>query len=213
MTTGNDERDTMIRRAIGECLMLRQSPSLGLVIDKLPRDFDLLESELTDALADMRTAGGGELPEFESPTESFHNNPVSPEPADTTPRADHPHSAPDKITREQSQARVDAAHVRHGEAVVAVRIAQQKVHNAQGVLAHAIEAWQRGTDPRTQAEREQANIRDHLRSEQEKRAARGKPASTATIFVQRQMRNGPNRGAFSMQQAARLGFRDPRSKQ
>lgn len=187
MTTGNPERDKVLQRAIGECLMLHEVPVIGLVIEKLPADFDLLPEELADALAEMERVPAEPTP------------PDMPQPEPTPAEA--------QITREQAQHAMDAAHVRLDNARIAVRVAQENVRETKGALAKAITAWQTQADPLSPAERREREVRSHLASEQAKRAARRAPSSQATTFVQRQMKNGPQRGAFSMQQAARVGFR------
>ena len=187
MTTGNDERDKMLRRAIGECIALREEPVIGLVIEKLPADFDLLPEELADALAEMKLAPES-LKKIEAPR-APEPEPPHIDTADSTPEA--------KISREQAQHLMEVAHVRLDNARIAVKIAQQDLGNTKGKLATAIIAWQQQADPLTPAERREREMRNHLASEQAKRAARGKPYPQAQAFVQKRMTNsGNHRGAF-----------------
>ena len=93
MSTGNIERDKMLRRAIGECVALREAPVIGLVIDKLPADFDLLAEELADALTEMKLAPES-LKKIEAPR--------APEPP--PPHIETAHLTPEaNIGREQAQ--------------------------------------------------------------------------------------------------------------
>jgi hypothetical protein len=115
-----------------------------------------------------------------------------------------------KLTREQAQSAMDAAGVRLDNSRIAVKLAQENCRTTRAVLARSITAWQEGGSPMSNAERQEREKRNHLASEQAARARRGEPSSKAAHFVQRQMRNGPNRGAFSPQQAARLGFKMPK---
>jgi len=175
MTTGNDERDRMLHRAIGECVALHEEPVIGLVLEKLPVDFDLLPEELADALAEMKLA----------------------QPTPTPTPAPAPAPAEAHISREQAQRLIEAAHVRLDNARIAVRAAQDEMRNTQGKLADAIRSWQEQADPLTPAQRREREMRNHLASEQAKRAARGKPYPQANLFVQKRMQNsGNHRGAF-----------------
>ncbi len=183
MTTGNDERDKMLRRAIGECVALREAPVIGLVLDKLPADFDLLPEELDEALREMKLAAPAEPPQ------------TAPEPTPVPEPTPAPAEA--NISREQAQRLVEAAHVRLDTGRVAVRVAQEKLRETKGKLALAITAWQQQADPLSPAERQQRETRNFLASEQAKRAARGKPYPQAQAFVQKRMQNsGNHRGAF-----------------
>jgi len=181
MTTGNDERDAYIRRAIGECRMLREEPVIGLVLDKLPADFDLLPEELADALAEMKLA----QPEPQQ---------AAPEPTPAPKATQEPEV---RIGREQARRLVEAAHVRLDNARIAVRAATEALRDTKRKLADAITAWQQQADPLTPAQRQQRETRNFLASEQAKRAARGKPYPQANAFVQKRMQNSGNRrGAF-----------------
>ena len=51
-STGVQERDKRLRRAIGEVLALHEQPSLDVVASHLPKDFELEEFELSSMLAD-----------------------------------------------------------------------------------------------------------------------------------------------------------------
>jgi hypothetical protein len=189
MTTGNDERDNMLKRAIGECQMLREEPVIGLVIEKLPADFDLLPEELADALAEMKLA--------------------QPEPQQVATPEPTPASAPTQepevsIGREQSQRLVESAHTRLNTARINVRVATEALRETKGKLATAITGWQTSADPLTPAQRREREMRNHLAGEQAKRAARRAPSPQATAFVQKRMQNSGNRrGAFPRQYLGR----------
>ncbi len=174
-------------RAIGECVALREAPVIGLVLDKLPADFDLLPEELADALAEMKLAPES-LKKIEAPRAPEPEQPHI-DTADSTPEAN--------IGREQAQRLVEAAHVRLDTGRIAVRVAQEELRETKGKLALAITAWQQQADPLTPAQRQQRETRNFLASEQAKRAARGAPSPQAAAFVQKRMKNsGNHRGAF-----------------
>ena len=190
MTTGNEERDRMLRRAIGECVALREAPVIGLVLEKLPADFDLLPEELADALTEMKLV---------------HPEPQQVAAPEPEPPAPEPAPEPEdvEVSREQAQRLVEAAHTRLDTARIGVRVAQEALRKTQGKLADCITAWQAQVDPLSPAERREREMRNHLASEQAKRAARGAPHSRATAFVQKRMVNGPHRGAYPKQYQGR----------
>lgn len=214
MTTGNPERDAFIVRAIKQCSTFHEQPTLVNVADKLRRDFDLLESELADALAEL--AEPTEAKPFILNDGTPARLPPTNEPAEPETAASEADEVPEaELTHRQAQAAVEAAHTQLGNARVAVKIAQQKHADAKGALAAAILAWQTGGDFGTPEERRMRMVRDHLASEQAKRAtkvaAQGQRVGnsvvdvsakysrdpTANGFARAQMRNGgSHRGAY-----------------
>jgi len=198
MSSGNLERDAMLKRAIGECAALGDALVIGNVSDKLPGDFFGMmdpeaDAELAAALHEMGLA----------PADPLALPTPQPEPVVTEVEPEA------RISREQAQHAVDASRTRLDNARIAVKVAQENCHVARDKLAKATIAWQEQGEPLSNAERQQREVRNHLASEAANRAARGAPHSGAARFVQKHMRNGPNRGAFSMQQAARFGFKVP----
>lgn len=184
MTTGNDERDAMLRRAIGECIACQEPPVIGHVSEKLPADFDLEDDELANALREMKL-----VPKARQKT-------ASPKPAP----APQPEPQEAELTRQQAQHAMDLAHVRLDNARVAVNVAKQRLGVTKKALADAITAWQQQVDPLTMAERREREMRNHLKAQQEQRAKRGGVHPNATAFVQKRMQNsGNHRGAFPRQ--------------
>lgn len=207
----------MLRRAIGECRMVHEPPSFGLVADKLPPDFELGDDELAAMLREMKltpvlatpeperpvSADTARPPEREHPRDSG-DVPSAEPPRDTGDVRPEPQEAEAQITREQSQHLLDVAHVRHDNTVIAVKLAQQRLSVTKRELADAITSWQVQVDPITPEQRRQREMRRHLASEQAKREARGAPHPNAQAFVQKRMTNsGNHRGAFPRQYQGR----------
>ena len=170
MTTGNATRDEMILRAIKETVVCHENPQqIGFVADKLPSDFDLSDSELDDALRELKLKDPESLAVPELPAAQ-----VGDAPADDTEGVtitSSPQAVPDdapeaKLSAEQAQAAVENAHRRLGEARAAVIIARNKLADTKGALALCITAWQTHSDPMTPEQRRQAEVRNHLASEQ-----------------------------------------------
>lgn len=202
-TTGNAERDRRIFEALRFCREANKPLNLENVRDALPSDFDLLPGELVQA---RRALSPKWLEKIEPP----HANGAEPphvDAADAAPRLE--------ITREQSQAAVESAHNRLGEARVLVKVAQQRHADTKATLARAITTWQNESDPLTPAERQQREIRNHIASENARRAARHAPAINRRIgnstvdrtaaygrdpsaegFARSQMQTGYRRGAY-----------------
>jgi hypothetical protein len=158
MSTGNLTRDEFIVRAIKECIACHEPPEqIGFVTDKLPRDFDLTDDELADALREIKLGG-----------ESLES--VGDAPADDTEglKPSSPQAVPDApvIPHAQARAAVEKAHKRLGEARAAVITARNKLADTKGALALAITGWQTHSDPLTPEQRRQQEVRNHLASEQ-----------------------------------------------
>jgi hypothetical protein len=224
MGTGNLERDARLTRAIKECGACNEQSTLDNVRDKLPKDFDLLEEELADALAEIAEPTDlRALPPVHAPAPMIAENPDGHSlrntwaPGSVTEKVSESEPAtPDaKLTQGQARAAVEAAHKRLGMARVAVTVARQKLSDTKGKLAAAILAWQQGSDEGTPEQRRMQLVRDHLASEQAKRAghvatAQPQPGNsvvdrsaaysrdnTPSGFVRNQFRNGgSHRGAF-----------------
>jgi hypothetical protein len=221
----NPERALMIKRAIVQTLAHDKlapgvtnfgpgNAPIGLVAQQLPADFDLLDEELGEALAELTRDGGGELPEIEPLSKSLKNFASPRANGGARPSLDTANATPGrKITREQSQQRVEAAHAALGDARVRVQICKQKLADSKAALAKAILVWQREADPMTPEQRRQREARNFLAATAaEREGRRSMTAHTAKQFVQKRMLNGPQRGAYSMAQAARVGFKMPGSK-
>jgi hypothetical protein len=164
MTTGNPERDKRLVRAIRECIACNEDPKqIGLVAEHLPKDFDLSDDELAEALHELKRTPAATLtpavaaePDA-APADSDHGQATSPQ--DSTPVKEA------KLTLPQARAAVERAHKRLGEARVAVQIARQKLVDTKGKLALAITAWQSNSEPGTPEERRMREVRAHLASE------------------------------------------------
>jgi|SRR5579862_73276 len=208
MSSGNPERDKILHRAINECIAVGEAPVYGNVRDKLTPypGFDLTDDDLIDALRDMKLD-----PAHQGPT------PVAREPVsrdtEAEPTANGSDSEPEaKITFEQAQHSLQLAQARLERGRVALTVANEAGKKTRATLAASIEAWQRQVDPLTPAERQQREIRSHLVGEAARRAANPRRGITrGAAFAAKRMVNGSSRGAFSLQQAARLGFKMPGS--
>jgi predicted DNA binding CopG/RHH family protein len=216
-STGNAERDSHIKRGIVECLACHEAATFGNVHEKLSHlpDFDLGEDELIGMVEAMKAAGGGELPEIDQSPNSLKK--IEPPRANATeqPSLDTAKTTPrPKITREQSQKRVEAAHAKLGEARVNVRIAQETLARTKTKLAECIMSWQAAADPVSPELRRQREARAMIETSNQTRAQRhNRTAITAKQYVwNRQVNGGNSRGAYSRQQAARVGFRVPGSE-
>ena len=245
-TTGVPERDKRLRRAIGEVIAFNEPMSFEQVTQHLPKDFELEPEEYSGMLADM--AHGEEPPpqvERVAPrtlmiAETPEGNPLPPE---TQENFESPREAeaaePDEVTadatpqpeirltaQEANRAVLDAQN-RLGQARINIDIARDKTAKARAKLANAITVWQTGLPPYTQEQL----VRDHLRSEQEKRRQRieggippeykpvGKSAldraaaysrdHTPEGAVRSRMQIGARRGAFPKSMQGQLNH-DPR---
>jgi len=186
----NPERGAMILRAIGECVALNEPPTIGNVSDKLEKfpEFDLLDSELEEALREMKAT-----PE---PTPA-----PAPEPT-PAPAADDGDMI--EISREQMHKLCEKAQARLDAARIVVKVLQGNVVETKRKLADAITAWQQQADPLTPAQRREREMRNHLASEQDKRAKRGGVQPNAAAYVAKRMTNsGNHRGAFPRQYMGR----------
>jgi len=241
-TTGVEERDKRIKRAIGEVKAFSEPMSLDSVRQHLPPDFDLDAEEFGGFALDMRLI---EIEHFEPPT--THAKPMidqtpAGDPLPETleqiepPRAAQPEprqedtadedSGPILTARECNAAILDAQN-RLGEARVQLAHRRNATAAAKAVLAAAIMQWQTGQKAYSQ----QDLIRDHLRSEQEKRRRLieggvppqvkivGKSAIDRARAYSRdnspegaarsRMLNGMSRGAFSKSDQHKINY-DPR---
>ena len=127
-----------------------------------------------------------------------------------------------KIAEHQARLALDVANARLSKARDNMAIARGLLRERRNALAAAIMRWQilgntldNKNDAVSRSNRQQTEIRNHLAStaaERERRAKLKIKNNTAKTFVQRQMTNGPSRGAFDRSAAARVGYfnRDPR---
>lgn len=118
-----------------------------------------------------------------------------------------------KISHAAAVANVKAWQNKIAEDRIKVRSAQERVKAARVELHNAVVAFQAG-DGLTTEQRRIAQARAFAATATAERAERAKlygtgTSATARAFVQKQMRNGPNRGAFSNAQRARFGMKLP----
>ncbi len=193
-TTGNAERDKRLRRAIGELIACHEEVTFEAVAAHLPKDFELEEIEFSSMLADM--AQGEDEPTEPPPPppqvervapralmidKSPHGAPLPPETQenfespreaeDEPPQIDTAEATPQpeiRLTAQEANRAVLDAQNRLGESRIQINLARDKTKRARAKLAAAITAWQEGAPPYTQEQL----VRDHLRSEQEKRRQR-----------------------------------------
>jgi hypothetical protein len=247
-STGNSERDTRLRRAIGEAIACNEPMTLEQVAAHLPKDFDLEADELSgmlDAMAHDNDAPDEPPPQVErvapllidaTPDGHPFAQPKSLEKIEPPREAEaaEPHNdaadeAPQpeiRLTAQEANNAVLAAQNRLGEARININLARENTKRARGKLAAAITAWQNGATPYTQEQL----VRDHLRSEQEKRRQRieqgvppqvkrvGKSAldisaaysrdNTPEGAVRSRMQIGARRGAFPKSMQGQKNF-DP----
>jgi len=225
-TTGSDERDRMLRRAIGEVLALHEPPNFGVVVDHLPADFDLDLDELNGMLADMR---GDAPPETLEKIGSPHANGAAPpslDTADATPEGEielHVPPTQENVQRVLHDINEHEARRALDEANAALSAANEKkvaaeinLRNAKADFGSTLRQWQlfaeSASDGLSLEQRRQIEARNYLQATAEERARRRGPHGAATRFVQRHMTHGPSRGAYDRTAAARTGYRnfDPR---
>lgn len=225
-TTGSEERDRWLKRALGEVLACHEQPTLEAVAAALPSDFQLDEEELSGMLGNMQpqtaepfpaappgkpvietTPAGDPLPtEAVAPQGTYLIEASSPAEAETI--------LP-KVREAEARRQLDEANAKLGAARESLVNAQVDRRHRREALAGAIHQWQllaeNTTDGMSAEARRQVEVRNHLAATAAERAARGKPHPKAARFARRTMRNGPSRGAYSMSDAARAGFinRDP----
>ena len=218
MSTGNTERDKLLIDAIKRVKAVGKTPSLKLVARQLPDDFDLLEEELIDAMADLHALD--RVAPTDRITESVAEAPadVAEGDSETSPQA--PRDAP-VISQAQARAAVEAAHKRLGAARIAVRLLQQKRIDTRARLAACIEAWRHDDDPLTPEQRQAREHRAYLASELARKQgladAGQRPNRMLTDKFRLDMQTGTgvykggSRGAMSEGQRARYGFVVPGS--
>lgn len=195
-STGNPERDSLLRDAIAKVIGQGKTPSLKLVARALPADFALGQDELDGMLADMpdkppmapqvstTSPRGGqpalmiaENPEghaLAAPDIAQDFADPDAEPAELSRTDDGTgQEAPDaNISQGQARVAVELAHKRLSTAQVAVITARQRHADTKSALAKAITAWATEGDGSglTQEQRQQKEIRAHLAGEQARRA-------------------------------------------
>jgi hypothetical protein len=189
--TGNDTRDKFLRRAIGEVVALHERPTLQTISERLPKDFAADQEEVDGMLAEMNIGVAAEKPKAipsqktENLAPMIQTNPEGHALASKSlenfepPReaeADESHEdaadetpAPEiRLTAQEANAAILKAQNRLGEARIVIQRRRDATAKARAALATAITVWQCGLPPYS---REQL-VRDHLRSEQEKRRQR-----------------------------------------
>jgi hypothetical protein len=159
-STGNNERDVYLQRAIKECVADQEPITLTSIAEKVPDDFAADQEELDGFLVDMGLAARPPVaaPQVVRPVLMIDKNPdghslvplepaLQPEPIAEPPEnsALQPErSAVPRLTREEASAAVLAAHNTLGSARITLRTAQQKTRDARGALAKASKTWQAG---------------------------------------------------------------------
>jgi len=178
-STGNIERDKMLRRVIGELVACHEKPTLAAVQENLPRDFDADADEVMGMLIDMKLVEVEHVEPVEPPAKIGPTLTAPPKPLKKIeppreaqpepPHEDTADSAPERIlSAQEANNAILAASNRVAEARASLTVRRRETATARAALANAITIWQTGLPPYT---REQL-IRDHLRSEQEKRRQR-----------------------------------------
>ena len=164
-STGVPARDRLLQTAIQQVITSGRTPSQKLVSRELPEDFSLDEYELEGALGDIL-----DKPPSEAAPETLKNieapRDPQPEPSPISTAKSTPEPVP--MTALQANAAIIAAQTGLGEARIVLQRRRDATMKARADLANAITIWQTGLPPYTQ----ESLIRDHLRSEQEKRRQR-----------------------------------------
>jgi hypothetical protein len=230
--TGNAIRDQILYAAIRK---LTGEITFEATVAALPNDFDLDETEYNGAIKILDLYGAPDDPEppqgertaplmIDKTPDGKHSlipktlekigaprAPLPERPPIATARAT---PEPVRLTAIQANHAVLEAQRRLGEGRIVLQRARDAKIKAQGALANAITIWQTGMPPYTQ----ENLIRDHLRSEQEKRRQRiegGAPPQAKTHghsaidiaaayskdnspegFARSRFENGRQRGAF-----------------
>jgi hypothetical protein len=252
--TGSAIRDQVLYTAIRN---LKVEATFEAVAAALPKDFDLDEIEYGGAIKILALQAKDDPPEPPPQVERsapralmIDKNPdghslVPPKTAspgeiiedelarglrdpNTGRRQPIPDTSPEPVmTAIEANHAILKAQNRLGEARIRVQRARNAKMKAQSALADAITAWQNSQEPYTQEQL----VRDHLRSEQEKRRQRiegGIPPQVKTHggsaidiaaayskdnspegFARSRMQNGRSRGAFSKIAQHQINY-DPR---
>ena len=202
-STGSKERDTLLRRAIGEIVALNEPLTFEAIAANLPNDFEL-ETEEAEGMAEDMGHLETEAPKVTPPVEEIpapgtmkpfvtlspHGAPLpklyekvsliqtSEDEPPPIPTVEEP-SQPD-LTMQQATDAVNAAHNALGEARIAYRQSQQHTRDMRAALATAITVWQTGQPPYTR----EMMTRDFIRGSNEaraQRAAKGVPAQVKQV--------------------------------
>ena len=194
-TTGNHERDKRLRRAIGECTMVHEQPTLEAVAKNLPQDFALDAEELTGMLAEMgiiKTGSDDGPPEpppqvermaphtqmiEETPTGEKLPAPETLDKIGVLDRAEggRPHDPPAgstveaKITEGQARHAVDVANARLSAARETMLTAQNRLKARRADLSAEILGWQTLFKPLQQSREDL--VRETIRANQEYKQA------------------------------------------
>lgn len=173
-STGNEERDRWLRRAISECIAAHDPLTFENVVEALPKDFDADQDEVVgmiEAMAEDRAIAStgrdrtAELVPEPKPLKNFD--------APRAPQPQPPHKAavasPPRpvMTRREANVAVQEGNNRINNARVAYREAQETTKRFRGKLAEAITQWQLGRRILTREEM----VREHLRASTAHRAA------------------------------------------
>ncbi|MGH7716387.1 MAG: hypothetical protein ACREML_10380 [Vulcanimicrobiaceae bacterium] len=227
-TTGNPARDNMLRLALRTANNMHRDLTVAGLADLLPPDFDPGEDEIAGMIGDsgsfqqVFTTAAEPTP---TPAETAPSAPVesaAPEASGTysiDPNI-HPAELPavkDAIREDVARRQLDVANRRLSKARDVMAVAAGELRERRTDLSGAIMAWQllaeKAGDGLTREQRERREVQNHIAAQNAERARRvAMRNNSAARFVQRRMQNGPSRGGFSREAAARAGFvnNDPR---
>jgi len=242
-TTGNQERDQMYREKISS---IGAGVTFETLVAAMPADFGAEAEEYEAFLAQSFTGAapppaGTDLtsaPMFDKTPDGQHSlvpsksleNIEAPRAAEVEASGNDVAPQPEILltSAEANQAALSAQN-KLTEAQVTARRAKEAAAKARAVLAAAIAEWRDGAPPYTQ----EMLLRDHLRSEQEKRKARiegggaqmpaprvgrsyidkaaayGRDASPEGHVRSRMQNGGSHRGAFPSSQKYQMNY-DPK---
>jgi hypothetical protein len=171
-TTGNPDRDRLLRAAVQKVLDAGKTPTLKFVTGNLPGDFQLDQEELDGMLPNPDAppneitleAAQPAIPETAvsvTAVEAAQPEPPSGTAVETTQASE--------INEQQARTILDAANKRLSNARSAMVIAQETLKYKRGDLATAIYGWQQIGQPQQQSF--ENLIRDEIRKNQEYKQA------------------------------------------
>jgi hypothetical protein len=192
-STGSKERDTFLRRAIGEIVALKEPLSVEAIAANLPNDFELETEEAEGMCAAMGhlemafipAAAGKPLIEENPEGQPFPKSLEKIEAAHASEAEASAEASADTtpvpvMTRDEASNAVLAAHNALGEARIAYRKSQEATRAARAALATSITVWQTGQPPYTREDM----TRDFIRGSnaaRAQRAANGTPPQAKAI--------------------------------
>ncbi|MGH6670745.1 MAG: hypothetical protein ACRECV_02070 [Xanthobacteraceae bacterium] len=228
-TTGNPARDNMLRFALRTANNLHREITPAGLADLLPPDFDLGEDEIAGMLGDSGAfqqvfAAAAEPTPAPAAVDPPLTESAAPAPEASGTYSIDPNIHTDELPAVKSAIREDVARRQLDTANRALSKARDVMAVAAGELRErrtdlsgAIMQWQllaeKTGDGLTREQRERREVQNHIAAQNAERARRvAMRNNSAARFVQRRMQNGPSRGGFSREAAARAGYlnNDPR---